>query len=106
MLLDSLHNDMQHIVDAWEEEDMENLLERVHRVHGATRYCGVPCLRSTLETFETALKANKQNELPALMRQLVEDVANLQQWAQSNDWSATLITVAAERADHTQVSNA
>lgn len=106
MLLDSLHNDMQHIVDAWEEEDMENLLERVHRVHGATRYCGVPCLRSTLETFETALKANKQNELPTLMRQLVEDVANLQQWAQSNDWSATLITVAAERADHTQVSSA
>lgn len=99
MLLDSLQQDMQHIVDAWEEEDMDNLLERVHRVHGATRYCGVPCLRSTLETFETALKANRQPELPALMRQLVEDVANLQQWAQSNDWKTTLAEASAARSE-------
>ncbi len=91
MLLDSLVVDMPAIMDAWEEEDMEQLLERVHRVHGATRYCGVPCLRNTLEKLETALKAGQSTQLPDLMRQLVEDSANLQHWAHSNDWETLLL---------------
>lgn len=91
MLLDSLALDMPAIMDAWEEEDMEQLLERVHRVHGATRYCGVPCLRNTLEKLETALKAGQSTQLPDLMRQLVEDSANLQHWAHSNDWETLLL---------------
>jgi len=33
------------------------------------------------------------------MRQLVEDVANLQQWAQSNDWKTTLAEAASKRSE-------
>ncbi|MDK2777651.1 MAG: response regulator [Pseudomonadota bacterium] len=101
MLLDSLHHDMQRILQAWEEEDMELLLEKVHRVHGASRYCGVPCLRNTLEKFETALKSSSSAELPELMRRLTEDAAALQHWAHENDWRRIL-------ADslHTSTANA
>ena len=90
MLLDSLATDIPLIMDAWEEDDMEALLEQVHRVHGATRYCGVPCLRGTLEKLETALKAGQIPLLPDLMRQVVEDSANLQHWSHSNDWEYLL----------------
>lgn len=90
MLLDSLHTDMQQIMQAWEEEDMDTLLEKVHRVHGASRYCGVPCLRSTLEKFETALKSGQSRELPQLMRQLTEDAATLQHWAHERNWRQLL----------------
>ena len=90
MLLDSLATDIPLIMEAWEEDDMEALLEQVHRVHGATRYCGVPCLRGTLEKLETALKAGQIPLLPDLMRKVVEDSANLQHWSHSNDWEYLL----------------
>ena len=90
MLLDSLALDMPRIMDAWEEDDMHTLLEQVHRVHGATRYCGVPCLRGALEKLETALKAGQTPLLPDLLRQLVEDSATLQHWSHSNDWEYLL----------------
>jgi two-component system sensor histidine kinase BarA len=34
------------------------LIERVHRLHGATRYCGVPQLRAACQHSETLLKQN------------------------------------------------
>src|SRR5690606_33556404 len=83
MLLDSLALDMPAIMVGWEEADLGLLLEWLHRVHGATRYCGVPCLRNTLEKLETALKPCQYSMLPGLLRQLVEDSANLQRSAHS-----------------------
>ena len=90
MLMNSLDKDMEQILEAWEEEKMDVLLEKVHRVHGASRYCGVPALRSTLEQFETALKAAQTGLLPQMMRQLVGDVKNLQEWTENNDWRELL----------------
>lgn len=90
MLLDSMSKDMEVAMEAWEEENLDLLLEKVHRIHGATRYCGVPCLRSTLERFETSLKSGNSGDYPALMRQLTEDAATLQNWAHTNNWRQIL----------------
>ncbi|WP_430459603.1 response regulator [Thalassolituus sp. LLYu03] len=105
MLLESLHKDMQAVIDAWEEEDLDRLLETVHRIHGATRYCGVPCLRNTLDQFETALKSGASREYPRLMRQLTEDAAQLQHWASVNDWQQ-LLTGALQEKAHTRTEKA
>jgi two-component system sensor histidine kinase BarA len=56
MLLDSLEADRQAILIAWERWDREALIERIHRLHGATRYCGVPQLRAACQRSETLLK--------------------------------------------------
>ena len=40
MLLDSLSEDRPAISSAFDSGDQETLLERVHKLHGATRYCG------------------------------------------------------------------
>jgi two-component system sensor histidine kinase BarA len=45
MLLASLEADREAIRAASEARDQNALIERVHRLHGATRYCGVPQLR-------------------------------------------------------------
>ena len=42
MLLDSLPQDLQTIADFWQTQQHEQLLQQVHKVHGATRYCGTP----------------------------------------------------------------
>ena len=59
-------------------------------MHGASRYCGVPQLRNTLENFEISLKAGKSSDWPEHMRNLVEESSKLQHWVSTNDWQMLL----------------
>ncbi len=56
MLLTGLPGDRQAIRQARDAADHRTLIERVHRLHGATRYCGVPQLRAACQRAETLLK--------------------------------------------------
>jgi two-component system sensor histidine kinase BarA len=56
MLLASLEADREAIRSARHAADHNALIERVHRLHGATRYCGVPQLRAACQRSETLLK--------------------------------------------------
>jgi two-component system sensor histidine kinase BarA len=56
MLLASLDTDREAIRVARNAKDHIGLIERVHRLHGATRYCGVPQLRAACQRSETLLK--------------------------------------------------
>ena len=56
MLLAGLPSDRQAIRQAREAGERSALIERVHRLHGATRYCGVPQLRAACQRSETLLK--------------------------------------------------
>jgi two-component system sensor histidine kinase BarA len=58
MLLAGLPADRQAIQQARESGERNSLIERVHRLHGATRYCGVPQLRAACQRSETLLKQN------------------------------------------------
>ncbi|HLA30983.1 MAG TPA: response regulator [Pseudomonas sp.] len=58
MLLAGLPADRQAIRQAREAGERNALIERVHRLHGATRYCGVPQLRAACQRSETLLKQN------------------------------------------------
>ena len=66
MLLGSLEEDRQGIREARLANDRQTLIERVHRLHGATRYCGVPQLRAACERGEILLKKNHPNAIQAL----------------------------------------
>ncbi|MNO87492.1 Signal transduction histidine-protein kinase BarA [compost metagenome] len=56
MLLASLDADRDAIRAAREAHDRLALIEQVHRLNGATRYCGVPQLRAACQRSETLLK--------------------------------------------------
>src|SRR5476651_1276796 len=66
MLLASLEADRLAITVAREANDRNALIERVHRLHGATRYCGVPQLRAACQRAETLLKQDDAKAMPAL----------------------------------------
>lgn len=55
--------------------DNEALLGVVHRLHGATRYCGVPQLRECCLQAETLLKKGKQSQIA--VSQLIESIEQL-----------------------------
>ncbi|MFZ2319368.1 MAG: response regulator [Pseudomonas sp.] len=85
MLLDSLAVDRQIIQDARANDAHDVLLQRVHRLHGATRYCGVPQLRSACQHCETLLKqkspasAAALDDLDAAIEQLLEETGQTSQ---------------------------
>lgn len=85
MLLDSLAVDRQIIQDARANDAHDVLLQRVHRLHGATRYCGVPQLRATCQHCETLLKqkspasAAALDDLDAAIEQLLEETGQTSQ---------------------------
>jgi two-component system sensor histidine kinase BarA len=66
MLLASLEADREAIRVARASNDQNALIERVHRLHGATRYCGVPQLRAACQRSETLLKQEDQKAFAAL----------------------------------------
>ncbi|MEK1941136.1 MAG: response regulator, partial [Pseudomonas sp.] len=82
MLLASLDGDRETIRQARDNDDRNALIERVHRLHGATRYCGVPQLRAICQRTETLLKQDDPayrealDELDAAMLRLA-DIAKL-----------------------------
>ncbi|MNF26473.1 two-component system, NarL family, sensor histidine kinase BarA [Pseudomonas linyingensis] len=81
MLLDSLAADQQAIRQARASNDSAALLERIHRLHGATRYCGVPQLRAACQRSESLLKQNAPasvalDELDAAISRLAEQAAH------------------------------
>src|SRR5690606_18440197 len=77
MLLASLQADRQTIRQAQENWDRRALIERVHRLHGATRYCGVPQLRAACQRAETLLKQDDPEARNALAQldQAIERLA-------------------------------
>ncbi|WP_339806249.1 ATP-binding protein [uncultured Marinobacter sp.] len=85
MLLEQLGPDMVTIREKWALDDREAVLECVHKLHGATRYCGVPELRDAAEAFETALKRKAAN-CELLKAQLLAAMERLEIWGQQTDW--------------------
>ncbi|MHC6224444.1 response regulator [Pseudomonas sp. X10] len=66
MLLASLEADREAIRAAREAPDRNALIERVHRLNGASRYCGVPQLRAACQRSETLLKQDLPQAQQAL----------------------------------------
>jgi len=98
MLLEGLTDDLPHIQSLWQGQQQELLLESIHKIHGATRYCGTPCLMHTLEQLETGLKNQPLVDCEVLYQQAIESIIRLQQWAQENSWQEKLRTQVSETA--------
>ena len=86
MLLEGLTDDLPEIQILWQGQQQEPLLQHIHKIHGATRYCGTPCLMHTLEQLETGLKNKELVDCENLYQKAIESIIRLQQWAQENQW--------------------
>lgn len=90
MMLEGLTNDLPHIQSLWQQQQHQELLQSIHKIHGATRYCGTPCLMHSMEQLETGLKNQDLVDCEALYLEAMESIIRLQQWAQENPWQDKL----------------
>ncbi|WP_423837058.1 ATP-binding protein [Tamilnaduibacter salinus] len=89
MLLDQVMTDRPVIEEMARAGQTDALLERVHKLHGGTRYCGVPELRQITEKLETAIKRGTDDQ-QTLTESLLAAMDRLQTWAEETDWEQLL----------------
>ena len=85
MLLDSLENTREGLLNHQHLGNSEALLAEVHKLHGAARYCGTPPLRHACQELELQLKQNRQNAAgmtgtEELFTDLLEEIDRLLVW--------------------------
>jgi two-component system sensor histidine kinase BarA len=76
-LIDSLPESEQHIRSAFAEGDLTTLLDWVHGLNGASRYCGAPELALLVETLETRLRTSGLRHVETLLDELYTAMARL-----------------------------
>ena len=101
MLLKSLEQDQKAINEAFENEEHEQLFELIHRLHGATKYCGTTPLRKVTELIEVMLKKNILHPLKHQLETFNEEVELVIQWSKNNNWKALMKDASKESAPST-----
>jgi two-component system sensor histidine kinase BarA len=82
MLLASIQEDRPSMAKHCQEKQFEPLLEAVHKLHGATRYTGVPRLQKIARALEENLKLKQYEHTAALFQQLLDEMTRIETWQQ------------------------
>ncbi|WP_036567047.1 response regulator [Oceanospirillum beijerinckii] len=80
MLIQSIPDSRTSLEQAFNGNDIEEMIHAVHHLHGATRYCGVPRLALTTETLETQLKMNQLVAAQGTLQTLYQELEKLESW--------------------------
>ncbi|MDY7116630.1 ATP-binding protein [Halomonas sp. SSL-5] len=83
-LTDSLDESEAEIRRAHAEQDDEALLDAIHALNGACRYCGAPRLGLLAETMETRLRTRGREAVTPLLEDLFCAMAELRRWRSEN----------------------
>jgi two-component system sensor histidine kinase BarA len=85
MLLEQITPTVETIEHHWRDGNRLELLECVHKLHGGTRYCGVPEVRAAANQLETALKT-ADSDIDPLTDQLLRALKRLLNWGDNTHW--------------------
>ncbi len=91
MLLGGLPEDLQTIEESFRNNLHEPLLDRVHRLHGACRYCAVPRLLEACLELETNLKHSTHLNAPNIIHgveEVTRAIKELLDWQRSKEAEA------------------
>ncbi|WP_249975450.1 ATP-binding protein [Vreelandella olivaria] len=78
-LIDSLAESEQQMRRAYADQDLTALLDCVHGLNGASRYCGAPELALIVETLETRLRTGRLRHAEDLLDELYEAMRRLRE---------------------------
>ena len=77
MLIDSLESEKKLIKHHFQEQELEKLIHVVHRIHGASKYCGTPELTKHANFLETHLKELGLEEVDEVLNDFTHAIENL-----------------------------
>jgi len=85
MLIAGLPAERENIIACHRNAEIGNLLEVVHKLHGAARYCGVPPLSRAAVQLESQIKQNVP-DLTESLHKLISEMERLLAWVGNNNW--------------------
>ena len=80
----SLDETRREIESALAAEDEEALLDTIHALNGACRYCGVPRMALLVETLETRLRSRGIDGVRPLLPTLEQAMTQVERWQQDS----------------------
>ncbi|GAA3976501.1 response regulator [Allohahella marinimesophila] len=89
MLLENLPEDEERFRKLERANDIKGLEEAAHKLHGGTRYCGVPLLRAAVASLEIMLKQKQPWVEP--LKQTYAEIDRLLYWADQTDWQPLML---------------
>ena len=98
-LIASLPQTEREVQAALDDEDQEALLDAVHALNGACRYCGAPALALVAETLETRLRSRGMTEVETLVDDLFKAIERLRVWHRDHQAETSSTTIASAISD-------
>ncbi|MEM7363430.1 MAG: Hpt domain-containing protein [Pseudomonadota bacterium] len=80
VFMDTIDDDQTGIHRAYERGDLELLKRRIHKLNGATRFCGLPRLNRILARLGKLAESGTREELDLAMTLFTHEVHELQTW--------------------------
>jgi two-component system sensor histidine kinase BarA len=81
----------QNIDLAYSKKNYRELYQYIHKLHGASCYCGVPRLRSIIADIEDHIKANNTDLIDDLLYRLQQEIDKVETHFKSMDFSKLTI---------------
>jgi len=74
MLIAELPDHRQRIRQAYRENNLDNLREAVHKLHGGVAVCDMPTLKSACQALEERVHDNDRVAIPGAMRDIIKAI--------------------------------
>ena len=75
MLIECLPEHQAEIDAAYTSQEIVQLAQAIHKLHGAASYCGTPRLKEAAKELELAARSNEINKIKKLYQQLNQEIA-------------------------------
>jgi len=76
-LVETLPQEQRGIIQAFEQGCLESMRDRVHRLHGAVCYCGIPGFRIHVQALESAIIAGDRREVERCLQAFTHECSQL-----------------------------
>ena len=88
MLIHSLDDEKANISSAQNAVDYAQMYDHVHRLHGASCYCGVPRLKEITKKLDSKLRNDEISEIDKDLVSLYLAIDEMKAWAEQHDLKA------------------
>ena len=77
MLIKDLGKLKEGLIVSLQKNDLDSLKVHIHKLHGGTKYCGVPELRNAAANFENILDQKQDSDLSDELQKVITAINNL-----------------------------
>lgn len=74
LFLKNVQDEINQINEVFAQQQYDDLYKKIHKLHGAVCYCGLPRVKRLMEKLETDLKNHIMDNLPSHLNQLNTEV--------------------------------